>query len=91
MLKTESSSYYQCLLTIDTPLFGYRLLDDYYKMVLKKSIDMTCVDVNAIGENNSNSLSSFCDIQDLFFRSGIKRNFLFLVMISCLRIFNYWM
>jgi hypothetical protein len=45
-------------------------------MVLKKSIDMTCVDVNAIGENNSNSLSSFCDIQDLLFRSGIKRNFL---------------
>ena len=31
----------------------YRLLDDYYKMVLKKSIDMSCVDVNAIGKQYS--------------------------------------
>ena len=33
-----------------------RLLDDYYKMVLKKSIDMSCVDVNAIGEQYSNDI-----------------------------------
>lgn len=34
----------------DAVIASTRLMDDFYKTVLKKSIDMDCVDVNAIGD-----------------------------------------
>jgi hypothetical protein len=32
-------------------IYMFRLMDDFYKYVLKKSIDMSCVDVDAIGKS----------------------------------------
>jgi hypothetical protein len=32
-------------------IYMFRLMDDFYKSVLKKSIDMSCVDVDAIGKS----------------------------------------